>query len=106
VLQHIAQLVHQSFPSLSPAKVFEIQHRGNLDSAFVKLKHAYDVWNARLFLVTTSVVDSRKAHVLLASSFHDMRPYLTIVPSWDLADFARAKARCADLDRALQLGGS
>jgi len=85
-----------------PAKVFEIQHRGNLDSAFVKLKHAYDLWNARLFLVTTSVADSRKAYQLLASSFHEMRPYLTIVPGWDLSDFAQAKARFGDLDAALK----
>jgi hypothetical protein len=85
-----------------PAKVFEIQHRGNLDSAFVKLKHAYDLWNARLFLVTTSVADSRKAYQLLASSFHEMRPYLTIVPGWDLSDFAQAKERFGDLDGALK----
>jgi predicted HTH domain antitoxin len=62
----------------------------------VKLKHAYDVWNPRLFLVTTSAADSRTAHLLLPSSFHEMRPYLTIVPSWDLADFPRATACFGD----------
>ena len=86
----------------NPSKVFEVQHRGSLDSAFVKLKHAYDSWNARLFLVTTSVADSRKAYKLLAGSFHEIRPYLTIVTGWEIVDFARAKEQYSKLDNALK----
>jgi hypothetical protein len=68
----------------------------------MKLKHAYDVWNTRLFLVTMSVADSRKAYHLVASSFHEMRSYLTIVTGWDLVDFAQAKQRFGDVDLALK----
>ncbi len=86
----------------NPVKVFEVQHRGSLDSAFVKLKHAYDVWNARLFLITTSAADNRKAHQLLAGSFHEMRDYTLIVNGWDVLDWSSAKERFRKLDIALK----
>jgi len=54
-----------------PSDVFEIQLRGNLHEAFSKLKQAYDKWNSKPFLVTTSE-NKLKAESLARSSFHEI----------------------------------
>lgn len=54
-----------------PTYVFEVQVGGDLYHALAKLKHAFDLWNSRLFLVA-SPVDQERARKLLAGSFHEI----------------------------------
>ena len=49
--------------------VFEVQDKGNVLEALVRLKHAYDNWGARLFLVVTGEKDRARVEKLLAPFF-------------------------------------
>jgi hypothetical protein len=49
--------------------VFEVQHKGNVLEALVRLKHAYDNWGARLFLIVTGERDRSRVEKLLAPYF-------------------------------------
>lgn len=55
--------------------VFEIQDKGNVLEALVRLKHAYDNWGARLFLVVTGEKDRARVEKLLipTSQVHSTR---------------------------------
>ena len=61
---------------LGVRKAFEIQHRGSVDSALIKLKHAHDMWRSDLFLIVTGEKDIEKAKKLLApklyGAFHEI----------------------------------
>jgi len=61
-----------------PTYVFEIQIGGNLHQALAKLKHAYDIWNSNIFLITTK--DSvEKVQKLLSGSFHEIKDRIKIL---------------------------
>jgi hypothetical protein len=55
----------------SPTYVFEVQIGGDLYHAIGKLKHAHDLWNSNIFLVTARN-DVAKAHQLLSGTFHEI----------------------------------
>ena len=65
-------------------KAFEIQHRGSVDSALIKLKHAHDMWRSDLFLIITGEKDIEKAKKLLAprlyGAFHEISHTKVIGP--------------------------
>ena len=69
---------------LGVRKAFEIQHRGSVDSALTKLKHAYDMWRSDLFLIVTGEKDIEKAKKLLApklyGAFHEISHTKVIGP--------------------------
>jgi hypothetical protein len=68
--------------------VFEIQHKGNLEAALVKLKHAYDNWRSYLFLIVIDEKDREKIKKelspLFASSFHEISNATIILSLEDL----------------------
>jgi predicted RNA-binding protein len=61
-----------------PTYVFEIQIGGNLHQALAKLKHAYDIWNSNIFLITTKD-NLEKAQKLLSGSFHEIKNHIRIL---------------------------
>jgi hypothetical protein len=61
-----------------PTYVFEIQVGGDIYHALAKLKHAYDLWNSRLFLVAAPP-DRNKAESLLSGTFHEIRGRITFI---------------------------
>jgi hypothetical protein len=69
---------------LRVCKAFEIQHRGSVDSALIKLKHAHDMWRSDLFLIITGEKDIEKAKKLLApklyGAFHEISHTKVIGP--------------------------
>ena len=62
---------------------FEVQDRGNVLEALVRLKHAHDNWGARLFLVVTGQKDRARAEKLLvpyfSGAFHEIAPVTTLL---------------------------
>jgi hypothetical protein len=54
-----------------PTYAFEIQIGGNLHQALSKLKHAYDIWNSNIFLISTKE-DLPKINQLLSGTFHEI----------------------------------
>ncbi len=62
----------------NPSHVFEVHFGGNFFEALTKLKHSWDKWNSKPFLVTTDKFQE-KAEQLLEGSFHEMKDVIRIV---------------------------
>lgn len=56
----------------NPTHAFEVQIAGDFYKALAKLKHAFDLWDSRPVLVTTTEYEE-KARDLMNGSFHEMR---------------------------------
>lgn len=59
--------------------IFEVQSKGNLDSAFAKLKRAFQHQRTKPFLVLSSERDLNRARQSLAREFQDIEPAVTIL---------------------------
>jgi hypothetical protein len=59
--------------------VFEVQSKGNIDSAFAKLKRAYDTQRSKPFLILASERDTRRAIKSLSQEFREIQTEVTIL---------------------------
>ena len=59
--------------------IFEVQSKGNIDSAFAKLKRAYQAQRTKPFLVIASERDLNRARQSLSREFHDIENVVTIL---------------------------
>ena len=59
--------------------VFEVQSKGNIDSAFAKLKRAYSAQRSKIFLVLTSERDLNRARKSLEREFQELENVLVIL---------------------------
>jgi Mrr N-terminal domain len=59
--------------------IFEVQSKGNIDSAFAKLKRAHDAQRTKPFLVLASERDTNRARQSLEREFHELAGVLTIL---------------------------
>lgn len=59
--------------------VFEVQSKGNIDSAFAKLKRAYQTQRTKPFLVLSTERDLNRARQSLAREFADIENTVTIL---------------------------
>lgn len=59
--------------------VFEVQSKGNLDSAFAKLKRAHDAQRSKVFLILASERDTNRAQQSLTREFRELEKILTIL---------------------------
>ena len=59
--------------------VFEVQSKGNIDSAFAKLKRAYDAQRSKIFLILDSERDANRAQKSLALEFRELENVLVIL---------------------------
>jgi hypothetical protein len=59
--------------------VFEVQSKGNIDSAFAKLKRAHDAQRSKIFLILDSERDANRAQKSLTHEFREIEDVLTIL---------------------------
>ncbi|MDQ3179910.1 MAG: winged helix-turn-helix domain-containing protein [Acidobacteriota bacterium] len=59
--------------------IFEVQSKGNIDSAFAKLKRAYNAQRSKPFLVLTTERDLNRARKSLSREFQDIEKVVTIL---------------------------
>lgn len=59
--------------------IFEVQSKGNIDSAFAKLKRAYQMQRTKPFLVVSSEKDLNRARQSLVREFQDIEAAVTIL---------------------------
>ena len=86
-----------------PTYAFEVQIGGDVYHAIGKLKHAFDIWNTKIFLVIDQ--DSfPKVSELLAGTFHEIARQLTVVQLEKLERLQKALARVHQLERELGFG--
>lgn len=83
-----------------PTYVFEIQIGGDIYHALAKLKHAFDLWNSRLFLIA-SQADHGKARNLLSGSFHEIADRVRFIEHDKIEELHKRKIAFIDLEREL-----
>lgn len=81
-----------------PTYVFEIQVGGDMYHALAKLKHAYDLWNSRIFLVA-GAADKNRAESLLSGTFHEIRDRLAFIEIEKVQELYTRKKAYRDLER-------
>ncbi len=59
--------------------IFEVQSKGNLDSAFAKLKRAYEAQRTKPFLVVSTEKDLNRARQSLGREFNDIAHKVTVL---------------------------
>ena len=59
--------------------VFEVQSKGNIDSAFAKLKRAFDAQRSKPFLILASERDTIRAFKSLENEFKELRNVISIL---------------------------
>ncbi len=83
-----------------PTYVFEIQVGGDIYHALAKLKHAYDLWNSRVFLVA-SASEAPKVDLLLSGTFHEIRDRVKFIDITKLEELYSRKKAYRELEDAL-----
>ncbi len=83
-----------------PTYVFEVHVSGNIHSALAKLKHAYDIWNSNIFLVSTrdqKAVSDR----LLSGMFHEIQGRVKFIEISQIKRLLESKKQYYDLEAEL-----
>ena len=85
-----------------PTFVFEVQIGGDVYHALGKLKHAYDIWNSRIFIVAPE--SQRKSiETLLSGTFHEIQSVVRFLEVSQLEELYNLKRRLRDLEGGLGL---
>lgn len=85
-----------------PTFVFEVQLGGDIYRALAKLKHAYDIWNSRIYLVA-SEDDRASVSELLAGTFHEIASELRFIPLGKVMELYNRKKDVRDLESELDI---
>lgn len=85
-----------------PTYAFEVQIGGDIYHAMGKLKHAFDIWNSKIFLA----IDQKslpKVSELLAGTFHEIAGHLTVLQLEELERLQVAMTSVHELEKELGL---
>jgi len=83
-----------------PFYVFEVQVGGDVYHALAKLKHAYDLWNSHIFMVS-SPRDKEKAELLLSGTFHEIAHRIKFIELGKIRELHRRKKDYFDFESEL-----
>jgi predicted RNA-binding protein len=83
-----------------PTYVFEVQVGGNVYQALGKLKHAFDLWNSHIFIVTPKE-DYGKVQDLLSGTFHEIDHRLRFIELEKVVELYRRKKSYLELEKEL-----
>ncbi|MFQ5794730.1 MAG: DUF1802 family protein [Candidatus Bipolaricaulia bacterium] len=81
-----------------PRYAFEVHIGGNLHKDLAALKHAYDLWNARITLISTAK-DVERICDLVSGTFHEIEDELKLVEAEQFRHYVHFKQRFSDLER-------
>ncbi|MHA2062683.1 MAG: hypothetical protein ACW963_10395 [Candidatus Sifarchaeia archaeon] len=80
-----------------PTYAFEVQIGGNITDALAKLKHAFDLWNSKLYLVAKSS-EKEKVDTLLEGTFHEIRNSLKFITEEEVKKLYESKIKLHKLE--------
>jgi len=86
----------------NPYAAFEVQIGGDFFKALAKLKHAYDSWNSRPFLVTTEKY-RKKAMEWVKGSFHEIAGEIRIVSLEEIRKLHKLLKKAREIEQKLSL---
>jgi len=93
-------VVWRKTPRSAPYIAFEIHIRGDIYADLVKLKHAYDIWNA----IPVLVVEENKideARKWIGGTFHEIKDFFRIILVKQVEEFYEAKRKLKELENML-----
>lgn len=90
--------VWRRLPESVPTYVFEVQIGGDIYHALGKLKHAFDIWNSRIFIVA-STTDISIVNQLLSGTFHEIIPFLKFINIEKIQSLYKAKSNIYEIER-------
>lgn len=80
----------------------EIQVDGDLYHALGKLKHAYDIWNSRIFLVARED-DFGAVNQLLTGTFHEIKSVVRFIETQKIQSLHQSKQNIHKIEKDLGL---
>lgn len=93
-------VVWRRLPESVPTYAFEVQVGGDIYHALGKLKHAYDIWNSRIFLVA-STKDLNTINDLLSGTFHEIQSILRFIEIEKIQNLHKAKSNIFEIEKEL-----
>ena len=99
---NVSNVVWKRVEKSVPTYAFEVQVGGDIYHAIGKLKHAFDIWNSRIFLVIDHS-STPKVTELLGGTFHEIADELKVVELESLERLQRALVTVHDLEKELGL---
>ncbi len=85
-----------------PLYAFEVQIGGDIYHAIGKLKHAFDIWNSKIFLVIDRA-SMPKVEELLSGTFHEIANELRVLQLEKLERLQKALVTVHELEKELGL---
>jgi predicted RNA-binding protein len=85
-----------------PTYAFEVQIGGDIYHALGKLKHAYDIWNSNIYIVTS---DEQRERIeeLIGGTFHEIKNYLNIISLKNIDDLYSLQLKDVKLRKEIGL---
>jgi hypothetical protein len=83
-----------------PTFAFEVQIGGDIYHAMAKLKHAFDLWNSRIFLVA-GIQDRTKYEELISGTFHEVAEHMRFVDVRAVNELLHKKRDYLEMERSL-----
>jgi predicted RNA-binding protein len=86
----------------NPDHAWEVQIGGNFFEALAKLKHAWDLWKADPYLVTTERYEE-EAKKLLGGTFHEIKPQIRIINWKEIVKLYKQLRDSTDTEKKLRI---
>lgn len=89
-------------PRIGPKYVFEVHVKGSLEAALLRLKHAYDLWESQIFLVSTED-QLKEAQSKFLGELHELKDKVTLLEVKNVKEFCDFKGKFEWLERKFGL---
>lgn len=89
-------------PRVGPKYVFEVHLKGSLEAALLRLKHAYDLWESQVFLVSTED-QLKEAQAKFLGELHEISDKVVLLNIKNVEEFYSFKGRFEWLERKFGL---
>lgn len=89
-------------PRIGPKYVFEVHMKGSLEAALLRLKHAYDLWESQIFLVSTEE-SLKEAQSKFLGELHELKDKVILLDVKNVKEFYDFKGKFEWLERKFGL---
>lgn len=86
----------------NPDHAWEVHIGGNFFEALAKLKHAWDLWKADPYLVTTERFEE-EARKLLGGTFHEIKPHIRIINWQEIVKLYKLLRDVTEMEKELRV---
>ena len=86
----------------NPDHAWEVHIGGNFFEALAKLKHAWDLWKADPYLVTTERFEE-EARKLLGGTFHEIKPHIRIINWQEIVKLYKLLRDTTEMEKQLRI---